>query len=495
MELAGQSTPRVAIYARQSVDEDQGIAQQIEDCRTEVFRRGWRVVAEYQDNDTSASKERGPKTAWSAMLKGFDAGEFDTMIVTETSRITRSLGDVLDIRPPRRDIRVVVAREGIDTELDDFMLKQLVLLAEREVRIKTERAARYAVGRRLAGHPTPGMPPHGYRWVPSIERDAAGTRYRIDETEAEDIRQIFSEFLAGAPLAQVARDLNDDGKLTRRGARWDATMVRRVLLNPLYAALLPPAQPTGKFDATSIDLEACTPGAWQAIVERHQLVASRGRLIGVRPNHSGTARKWLLSGLAVCGSCSRPVRSASGQTHPTAPVDGGSAAPSRRYHAYRCPNGHFMRNGDIIDEYVAEVCIARLARKDAADLLAPRSDWMDVATLNSTREALKRRRQSIASFVARGLMTDTDADESLVSIAHELQSIGDQIALAVLEDPLAEVAAVEDVRDWWMGASLARRRLVVEALMAVKIHPVGNGKRVTTLSGAAATISVEWITR
>ncbi|SDP29857.1 hypothetical protein SAMN04487788_2870 [Microbacterium testaceum StLB037] len=154
-----------------------------------------------------------------------------------------------------------------------------------------------------------------------------------------------------------------------------------------------------------------------------------------------------------------------------------------------------MRNGDIIDEYVAEVCIARLARKDAADLLAPRSDWMDVATLNSTREALKRRRQSIASFVARGLMTDTDADESLVSIAHELQSIGDQIALAVLEDPLAEVAAVEDVRDWWMGASLARRRLVVEALMAVKIHPVGNGKRVTTLSGAAATISVEWITR
>lgn len=495
MTSAVPRVPRVAIYARQSVDEDQGIAQQLEDCRAEVHRRGWRVVAEHQDNDTSASKERGPKTAWSAMLKAFDAGEFDTVIVTETSRITRSLVDVLDIRPPRRDIRVVVIREGIDTELDDFMLKQLVLLAEREVRIKTERAARYAVGRRLAGHPTPGKPPHGYSWVPSIERDAAGTRYRVDEAEAEDVRRIFREFLAGAPLAQIARDLSDAGSLTRRGVRWHSSTVRRVLLNPLYAALLPPAQPTGQFDATAIDLDACTPGAWEPIIERDQLVASRGRLIGVSANHSGTARKWLLSGLAVCAICSHPVRSASGETHPTARKTGGGAAPSRRYHAYRCPNGHFMRNGDIIDQYVSEVCIARLSEKDAADLVTPRSDAIDIPMLNSMREALKRRRQSIASFVARGLMTDTEADESLVSIARELQTIGDQIALAVLEDPLAELALVDDVREWWSDATLARRRLLVETLMVVRIHPVGHGKRVTNLDGAAGSVTLEWTNR
>ncbi|MGK3950350.1 recombinase family protein [Microbacterium sp. K2] len=484
-------TPRVAIYARQSVDEDQGIAQQVEDCRSEVLRRGWHVAGEFQDNDTSASKERGPKTAWAAMLKAFDRGELDTIVVTETSRITRSLIDVLDIRPPRRDVRVVVIREGIDTERDDFMLKQLVLLAEREVRIKTERAARYAVGRRIAGHPTPGKPPHGYNWVPSIERDDAGTRYRVNHGEADDVRRIFLEFLAGAPLAQIARDLNSEGRRTRQGSTWHATTVRRLLLNPLYAALLPPAQPSGQFDASSIDLETCTPGAWEPIVKREQLIASRGRLIGVLPSHSGTARKWLLSGLAVCAVCSRPVRSARGETHPTARQDG-SSAESHRYHAYRCPQGHFMRNGDIIDRYVSEVCIARLSAHDAFDLIGAGSGEVDVATLNSQREALKARRRSIASFVARGLMADTEADESLTEIMSALAELDDQITRAVQRSPLVELSVVDDVEAWWNDATLARRRLLVGELMTVRIKPVGHGKRVTTIERAAESVTLEW---
>lgn len=487
-----RTIPRVAIYARQSVDEEQGIGQQLDDCRAECQRRGWQVVGEFKDNDTSASKERGPKTAWAAMLKAFDAGTCDTIIVTETSRITRSLIDVLDIRPPRRDIRVVVIREAIDTEFDDFMLKQLVLLAEREVRIKSARAARYAATRRAAGHPTPGKPPHGYQWVPQIDRDSSGVRYRVDDAEAADVRQIFREFLAGAPLGQIARDLSDAGRLTRSGSRWRSTTIRRVLLNPVYAALLAPAQPSGEYDATAIDLDACTPGAWEAIIERDRLVAARTRLIGVAPNHNGTARKWLLSGLAVCAVCSTPVRSARGETHPTARIDGSGTAKTLRYHAYRCVKGHFMRNGDIIDDLVSELCVSRLSEPDTLKMISQRADQIDIGVLHATREGLKSRRKSIAGFVARGLMTDLEADDSLREIGDELGMIDDQIALAVREDPLAELAEVDDVHAWWEDATLARRRMLVEFLMTIRIHPVGHGRRVTNTDSAAETVTVAW---
>lgn len=490
------ASPRLALYVRQSVGEEQGIRQQIEDCKAEAERRGWPVVAEYADNDTSASRSRGTSTRWAAMLRDYDAGAFDALIVTDVDRLTRSLSDVLEVRPPKRDMRIIAVRGGIDTSdsAGDFMFKQLVLLAEREVAVKTVRAQRYASDRRRAGHPTPGLPPYGYRWVPSIERDEKGTRYAIVHSEAADVRHMFKEFLAGAPLGQIARDLNDAGGRTRKGARWHASTVRRILMNPLYAALLPPAQPTGEHSLARVVLEECSDGAWESLVPREHLVAARARLAGSKPLHSGTARKWLLSGLAICGVCREPVRSARGETHPTARRDGTGAAPSQRYHAYRCVNGHFMRNGDIIDRYVSWVCIGRFAEPDARSMLAPKYDGPSIETLTAQRIELESRESTIAGLIATGKMTAQSAGEALEQLSADLREVNSEIARAILAIPLAELANVTDANAWWESASLARRREAIKALATVVIHPVGSGRRILTYDAAAATVSLEWRT-
>lgn len=490
MTTAVTPHPRVAIYARQSEDVDQGISQQLVDCRAEAARRGWRMVAEFRDNDTGASKARGPKTDWSKMLREFDAGTFDVLLVTETSRLTRSLTDVLDVRPPRRDIRVVVIREGIDTEIDDFMLKQLVLLAEREVKIKAARAARYAAERRKEGHPTAGMTPHGYRWLPAADRGPTGTRYVVDEAEAADVRRIFAEFLVGASLGQIARDLNDAGRTTRKGARWRSATVRRILMNPFYAALLPPAQPTGKHELARIDIQACTAGAWEAIVEHEQLVATRDRLVGVKPSHNGTARKWLLSGLAVCSVCREPVRSARGETHPTARKDGSGTAPRQRYHTYRCVNGHSMRNGDLIDAYVTMLCIARLSEPDAATLLSPKAAKVDMAALHTRRDALRASRKNVFALIDDDPSRLAAAQDRLADIEEKLRTVDSEITSAVGLTPFADLVGVEDVRAWWDAKTLARRRAIVDLLMSVAICPVGKGRRVTSWEAVAETVEV-----
>lgn len=485
------TSQRAAIYARQSVSEDAGIEQQVKECSQEIRRRGWQEMATFTDNDVSGSKKRSAKTDWAKMLKAYDDGEFDVLVVTETSRLTRSLPDVLDVTMPRRQMRVIVKREGIDTDVDDYLLKQLVLLAEREVKLKTQRARVYAAERRKVGHPTAGRTPHGYDWVPAINRDSTGTRYAINKVEAADVRRIFAEFLGGGSLGQIARDLTTVGRLTRKGTKWHASSIRRVLLNPLYAGLLAPAQPTGQFNMASINLEECVPGAWEPIIGRDEITATRGRLIGVKANHQGTARKWLLSGLATCAACDTPVRSARGETHPTARKNGGKA-PSKRYHAYRCPTGHFMRNGEIIDEFVAEVCIARMARSDVSDLVKLKTDQADIGILHAQRIELESRDEVIASMIASGRLKPKSAEQALDSLAAELRDVYVRIAQAVTRDPLAELAGVDDVRGWWEQATLARRRAIVDALMFVKIKSVGYGKRIKSVEACADTVEIEW---
>lgn len=490
------STPRAAIYARQSSPEEDGIAQQIHDCRAEALRLGWPVVLEpFFDDDTSGSVDRGPKTDWAKMLKAFDAGEFDALIVNETSRVTRRLFDVLELRPPKRNIRIFVVRGGIDTgnSFGDYMFKQFVLTAEHEVKQKTIRDQRYAVERRKKGHPTAGRTPHGYRWVHAPDRDDEGIRYAIDEDEARNVRRIFEEFLAGASMKQIAKDLNEDGRRTRRDTRWGASTVRRILMNPVYAGLLPPAQPTGQFGLENIVLEECGTGAWEPIIDQDRFMAARGRLVGVKPNHEGTARKWLLPGLAVCGRCRGPIRSAKGETQPTPWADGSGRAPQKRYHAYRCVDGgHFMRNGDIIDDYVCEVIIERLSKEDAVELLRPPEDLPDPAVLYSLKTELEGRDAAITSLLARGKISADGAEEALDELAAEIRRVNDQIGRIHNQDPLAEVVDSDDVRQWWKAATLARRRTVVGELMTVVIYPVGKGKRVTTIAAAAGTVGIEW---
>lgn len=485
---------RVAIYARQSVEEPQGIVQQIEDCREQARRHGWVVVEVYPDDDTSGSKTRGSKTQWRKMLSDFDAQHFDAVLANSVDRLTRSMSDVLELRPPKRDVRVITARGGIDTVDDDTALKLLVVLAEREVREKVIRSQRYALERRKLGHPPAGRTPYGYRWVRKYDRNERGARFKIDEDEAAVVRSIYSEFLAGAALGEIARSLNDEGRRTRDKARWQSPTIRRILLNPHYAALLPPTQPTGQNDLAKVAIEDCINGVWDPIVNLDQLLAARGKLVGVKPRHNGTARKWLLSGLAVCGICQGPVRSARASTHPTARLDGSGTAPARYHSVYRCIEGHFVRKGAMIDEFVKEACIERLSRPDASDLLASRKDGPDLAVLLSRRTELESRDATIASLIATGKMRPSSAEEALDELSKELRTVNDEIAWAVRSDPLADPLGSGNARAWWDDATttLARRRSVVETLMSVVIHPVGNGKRITTLSAAADTIEINW---
>ncbi len=149
-----------------------------------------------------------------------------------------------------------------------------------------------------------------------------------------------------------------------------------------------------------------------------------------------------------------------------------------------------MRNGDVIDELVAELAVARLSRDDASDLLTPTDDGPDIAALNARLVELEGRETSIALLIVGVKMKPAAVEPALDELHSELRSVSEQIARTVRRDPLAEAVGREDVRVWWDRLTLARKRVTVETLMDVRIQSVGHGRRVRTTEQTLETIKI-----
>ncbi|WP_207454607.1 recombinase family protein [Herbiconiux sp. SYSU D00978] len=465
-------TTRVAIYGRQSAKVAEGIAQQAEACRRYVAEHGWHLVDEYLDNATSATKRRGEQSQWARMLRDVDAGRIDAVVAVAVDRLLRRVVDVIELTS--RGVRIVITRQGLDTNeaMGKALLTILAAIAEAEIENKEERNLPYRAARREAGHPPAGKVPYGYRWVPRSERDETGTRYAVVPEEAEVVRFIFREWNAvdKPSLGAIARELNARGIRTRAGADWGKSTVRRLLLSPYHAGLLPESQGpgSGTYRAEAVDLSRCQRGSWEAVVSEDELRAAREKLLDPsRLTHAGNARKWLLSGLATCSVCGVPVR---------------SAVTKDGHRAYRCRVGHFQRMGGLIDEYVESVVKWRLTMPEVrAQLDQPRGD-VDVPALRLHMRSIRGRRLELLKLLDHGYTAD-DISQKRAEYDAELADAELTLARVRSSDPLAEIVSAANIEEHWGTLSLARKRSILTSLgTAIQIGPSGKGKRFTTQS-------------
>jgi hypothetical protein len=257
-----------------------------------------------------------------------------------------------------------------------------------------------------------------------------------------------------------------------------------MLLNPSFAGLLAPATTRDQREvegynhhAESVSIDDCTPGNWEAIVTEDQVRAVRARLTdSARATNTGqTARKWLLGGLATCSVCRVPVR---------------SARTREGHHGYRCPAGHFLRRGEVIDAFVVAGVLKRLSEPDAETLLQPPPPDIDVPALHARREALQAKRAELLKLV--GTFTAAQVEQETVPIDAELDDIAVTLAKVMEADPLAEILSAPDLLAFWRGLSLARQRDIVDALAMVVIAPVGKGRKMDSFGAVATSVLLDW---
>jgi DNA invertase Pin-like site-specific DNA recombinase len=435
-------------------DED-GVIRQNEDTGALAARRDIPIgTRRFRDNDRSATHGKH-RPDYARLMEAVQRGEVDVIIVYALGRFWRNRREraegmeilrnhevsVLCVKGPELDLTTASGRllAGLLGEVDTFEVEQMSEREQREMRQRVER----------------GVPPTGPRCY-----GYTGKGDEIVPDEADDVRGMFDDLLAGASLSGIAAGLNKRERPNRNGRPWTHNAVRNLLLNGRYAAL---REYRGELH----------PGKWPTIVDEATWRAAKHVLEDDgRVTSPGPGRRWLLSGIARCGVCNDDTTVTSGSR------GGPRGKPGPTQPLYRCrKTKHLARWTEPIDLVVEDYVVRRLSRPDAADLLID-TEAPDMAKLRAKAVALRARLKSLAAEFA----DDDDADTSEFRqatrrIKGRLAEVEGQMAHPQRARILVDLVTAEDPERAWQELTLDRQRAVVETLAAVTILPGSPGRR------------------
>lgn len=448
--MTGMTTGRAAIYARISRDREGaglGVDRQEADCRELAARHGWTVVSVYRDNDLSAYSGK-PRPGYRVLLDQVSAGAVDVVVAWHTDRLHRSpveLEEYITVCEARGVPTMTVKAGPLDlaTPSGRLVARQLGAVARYEVEHAIERQKRAKLQAATDGRYRGSRRPYGY------EKDGVTVRPH----EAAIVRELSDRCLAGASMHGLAAELNGRHETTSTGGMWRDDAVRNVLLRARNAGLV---EHNGEIVGAAL---------WPAIVSEDTWRAVRAVLLDPVRSRPQAPRRWVGSGLYLCGLCD------DGTTVTSCQSTRGRAGTRP---AYTCRNSrHVVRSCRDVDEYVAEFAVARLGRDDAADLLMA-DGATDTAELHTQALALRGRLDELASAFADGDIDARQMREGSERARSRLTAIEDQIAEAARGSALDGLIGIDLAG--WTALDLDRQRAALDTLMVVRLLPSGKGR-------------------
>lgn len=262
---------RCALYTRKSSDEglDQefnSLDAQREACAAYVKSQsgeGWKELpAVYDDGGFSGGTMERP--ALKRLMVDIAAGRIDVVVVYKIDRLSRALADFVRMVEifDRHAVSFVSVTQAFNTtsSMGRLTLNVLLSFAQFEREVTGERIRDKIAASKKKGMWMGGTLPLGY------DKPVAGSRtLQVNRAEAEQVRHIFTTYLALGSVHVLGRQLRETGHLSKRrttgtgritgGMPFSRGALFHLLRNRLYLGEIP-------------HRKECHPGLHDAIIDR-----------------------------------------------------------------------------------------------------------------------------------------------------------------------------------------------------------------------------------
>ena len=382
---------RCSIYTRYSSDlqRESSAEDQTRKCQDFADRNGWTILPEYVRSDQEISgAARAGRPALKSLIE--DAKQrprpFDRILIDDTSRLARNLADALNMVDTLRfhGVGVNFISQGIDTL--DKTARQLVtingMMDEQFLVGLADKVHRGQEGRVLKGL-QPGGRLYGYFNEPIEDptRPAkygrfavTGVRLEINEEHAAVVRRIFQMYADGSSPVSISKTLNAEGVPAPQPPRnrpvraWCPSSIHEMLRNERYRGVQvwnrtrkernpetgrKTSRPRPQSEWMRVEVPHCrivSDDLWHRVHQRIELVSKRfgnSRLGGM--NRTERSKRYLFSGVLVCGECGARIVIVSGNGKRGYVKYG---CPSHRYRGV-CANGLTIRQDRLEDQLLA----------------------------------------------------------------------------------------------------------------------------------------------
>lgn len=224
---------RVAAYARVSQDTEvlmHSLSAQISYYSTLIQKNPeWTYVGVYADEGITGTSTK-KRDNFKDLIADCETGKIDIVLTKSISRFARNTVDLLETVRHLKDIGVEVRfeRENISSMSGDgeLMMTILASFAQEESRSMSENI-KWAIKKGYErGDPHSMSRAFGYEWD--------GDRYQVVPKEAEAVKFIFEQYLAGVSTLQIPKLLKKKGVVGINGKFLTRPSIKEILKNEIY---------------------------------------------------------------------------------------------------------------------------------------------------------------------------------------------------------------------------------------------------------------------